>query len=56
MLVKPGNDLILDALDALVRIIEKRGDVEKIAEKNHPYQALVVHSCNLVHPILIGHH
>jgi len=45
MLVKPGNDLILDALDAaLVRIIE-RGDVEKIAEKNHPYQALVVHSC-----------
>jgi len=45
MLVKQGNGAIVDALDAaLVRIIQ-RGDVEKIAEANAPYEALVVHSC-----------
>jgi hypothetical protein len=45
MLVNPGEDDLLNALDAaLVRIIQ-RGDVERIAEKNAPYQALAVHSC-----------
>ena len=45
MLVAHNNVKLLDAIDAaIVRIIE-RGDVEKIAKKNSPYQALVVHSC-----------
>jgi len=45
MLHKPGNDAILDAIDAaLVRVIDA-GGVEECAANNPPYAALVVHSC-----------
>lgn len=45
MFMKPGNDVVVRAIDAaLVRVIES-GGVEECARNNPPYEALVVHSC-----------
>jgi hypothetical protein len=45
MMVNQNEPDLLNALDAaIVRMIES-GTIEKIAEKAHPYEALIVHSC-----------
>ena len=45
ILMNKDNDILIDLIDrVLVNIIES-GGVEEIALSNHPYRALVAHSC-----------
>jgi hypothetical protein len=59
MMVNQNEPDLLNALDAaIVRMIES-GTIEKIAEKSHPYEALIVHSCkpssdHFEWPVLLG--